>query len=119
MTSISNELLLHAQIPTPRATWEQIAQFALTFDGYRELGQQRLARLANAAPDGKLPTDLTHLRGVLFFERRRWRHYGEAPDRKAMRHIRAIVRRIRVARFVEQVEALARRRGFLRGADEG
>ena len=95
MKTLSNELLLHAQIPTPRATWTQITNFALTFDGYQELGQERLARIANEALDGKLPTDLAQLRGVLFFEQRRWRHYGEAPDRKAMRHIRAIIRRIR------------------------
>ena len=87
------------QIPPPDADWDQISAFALTFDGYQAHGSfETCAELANTVADeysqvGCLSEDLSlrTLRTCLFFEQRRWRHYGEAPDSEAMKYIRELV----------------------------
>jgi hypothetical protein len=35
------------------------------------------------------------LRTCLFFEQRRWRHFGDEPDEEAMEYIRSVVQKIR------------------------
>lgn len=37
---------------------------------------------------------LTDLRTCLFFEQRRWRHHGEAPDAEGMAYIRDLMEQI-------------------------
>jgi len=89
---IGNKNLTMADIPSPDASWREIAEFALTFDGYEFWGSfEKCAEIANA----KGQHSLTDLRTCLFFEQRRWRHFGEDPDREAMMYIRALVEKIR------------------------
>lgn len=90
---ISNKRLTLGDIPSARAKWQTIEMFALTFDGYKRWGGSRkCAAVANARRD----RTLDELRTCLFFEQRRWRHFAETPDRKAMKYIREIVEKIRV-----------------------
>ncbi len=54
------------------------------------------AKLANAALErwrrtGKLPRSLGDLRCCLFFEQRRWRHYGYGFDEATLRYARELV----------------------------
>lgn len=86
-------------VPGPNAEWSEIARFALTFDGYAHWGSfDRCAEIANAPR--KPPEMLTELRTRLFFEQRRWRHYGYSPDEEALKYIRGLVDEIRT-RVVE------------------
>lgn len=95
MTTLSNTDLRRAQVPAPQASWQDIEHFALTFDGYKSIGQ-RLAALADQhRAAGTVPTELDELRGCLFHEQRKWRHFQSAPDEAAMRHIWALVEEIR------------------------
>jgi hypothetical protein len=76
-----------------------IAEFALTFDGYQALGD-RTGDLANGAKhewseNRALPDDLVELRSCLFFEQRRYRHFGWDPEEDAMGYIRALIEAIR------------------------
>lgn len=72
----------------------------MTFDGYIHWGSfEKCAAIANQAKtaytEGKgLPVSLTALRTCLFFEQRRWRHFGEDPDAETMEYIKAIVANI-------------------------
>lgn len=92
---LSNETLRRAQVPAPDAPWDAIEPFALTFDGYAKLGP-RLGDLANGHLEaGTVPDDLDELRGCLFFEQRRWRHFGERPDARTMAHVRRLLDAIR------------------------
>ena len=92
--------LTEESIPRPDAPWmPDIAQFALTFDGYKALGDPA-GDMANATrrgwnENGVLPHDLIDLRSCLFFEQRRYRHFGWNPDEDAMRYIRALIEAIR------------------------
>ena len=49
--SISNEALELAHLPPPDAGWKEIERFALTLNGYEEIGQ-RLGELADGHARG-------------------------------------------------------------------
>ncbi|MGD0679365.1 MAG: hypothetical protein ABSC94_28560 [Polyangiaceae bacterium] len=88
-----------ARVPGPCASWDEIQTFAQTFNGYEAFGTEECGRLANALSEafkrtGILDADLAHLRNALFFEQRRFRHFGFDPDERAMHYIRALVARI-------------------------
>ena len=89
---IDNASLKPGDIPEPGAPWDEIARFALTFDGYTYW--QSFEKCAEIANRGN-PETLAELRTCLFFEQRRWRHFGDGPDAEAMVDIRALVEGIR------------------------
>jgi hypothetical protein len=89
---IPNERLRAVKMPPQDADWHEIERFALTFDGYKHWGSERCAEIANARQHGTL----TDLRTCLFFEQRRWRHFGSAPDEENMAYIRSVLEQIRV-----------------------
>jgi hypothetical protein len=79
-------------IPPPEADWMEISKFALTFNGYAAHGSfQECAKIANA----RRHESLNDLRTCLFFEQRRWRHFGEAPRNEEMKYIRELIQKIR------------------------
>jgi hypothetical protein len=98
---IANSDLTANDIPAAGADWHTIGRFALTFNGYEHSGSfGRCAEIANRGAkvyeeSRVLPDSLTGLRTCLFFEQRRWRHYGYDPDEQAMTYIQALVEKIR------------------------
>lgn len=101
MKEISNTELEEKDIPLPNASWNIIGHFALTFNGYDYWGSfgkcgDIANRWAKAWQEKKLlPDSLTELRTCLFFEQRRWRHFGYDPDETTMVYIHALVEAIR------------------------
>ena len=92
MITITNSDLTVDRIPSTDASWHDISMFALQFDGYKECGSfEACAEIANSGRDNTL----TELRTCLFFEQRRWRHFGEDPDAAGMIYIRGLVVKIR------------------------
>jgi 5-methylcytosine-specific restriction enzyme subunit McrC len=87
-------------VPPPTAPWWQLAEFALTFDGYKRFGGfDPLSDMANAAAKAwhnrrALPATLDEARGSLFFEQRRHRHMDSDPQGESLDYVRALVRRI-------------------------
>ena len=83
--------------------WGVIDQFALSFDGYEQWGSfekcacAEIGNHSSATYQEKkvLPSSLIDLRTCLFFEQRRWRHFGEHPDKEIMTYIHALVEAIR------------------------
>ncbi|MBI4758552.1 MAG: hypothetical protein HY783_06080, partial [Chloroflexi bacterium] len=97
MEYIPNEALTPELIPVPDASWDVIQDFALSFPGYTIHGSfDKCAEIANA----QRRETLSDLRTFLFFEQRRWRHFGQVPDKEALSYIRSLVEEIR-ARVVE------------------
>jgi hypothetical protein len=100
---IPNDELRAEGIPAIDALWPEIFTFALTFDGYVALGGNGpCADLANGTEQqylrtGSLPPDLdlTQLRSCLFFEQRRWHHFGDTPHDEARRYFGALLDAIR------------------------
>ena len=98
---IDNADLAEGDLPSASAEWHEIGKFALSFNGYERWGSfGKCAERANGGAElyrteGVLPTSLTELRTCLFFEQRRWRHFGLEPDEEEMDYIHALVERIR------------------------
>ncbi|SMO88787.1 SIR2-like domain-containing protein [Geodermatophilus aquaeductus] len=90
------------RVPVPPTTSDEgtIWTFALTYNGYRRHGGfGPTADLANAAlasweQDRRLPDDLASARAALFFEQRRWRHFGTDPRPHDLEYLRALLGRI-------------------------
>ncbi len=92
VSEIANSDLRESDVPPLQADWGAIQKFALTFDGYRHWGSfERCAEIANRREHDTL----TKLRTCLFFEQRRWRHFGEEPDAEALAYIHEIIESIR------------------------
>ena len=92
MDQIPNNKLQLAQIPGDDASFAELCEFAHTFNGYKAFGSfEACADIANCGDH----SSLDHLRACLFFEARRWRHFGEAPDGEALAYWRELVRKIR------------------------
>lgn len=81
-----------SDVPAESADLEIIDRFALTFDPQEKdpytLEDHDLAKLS-------IDSSLIDLRSHLFFEQRRWNHYGREPDPAAVSAIKRIVRLIR------------------------
>ncbi len=89
---IGDDDLRPSHVPDPEADWEAIFRFALTFDGYSTHGSfEACARVANS----RSADSLEDLRTCLFFEQRRWRHFGCLPSGEEAESIRGLVRQIR------------------------
>lgn len=88
-------------LPRSDASEGDYHRFALSFNGYKQMGSfRRCARIANEAAEhwranGELSTTLDELRACLFFEQRRWHHFGYGFDDAAFAYVRALVARLR------------------------
>jgi Eco57I restriction-modification methylase len=73
---------------TTLVDWTAIAAYALTVDGYTyaqehdlgDIGDLANSRLAEYRETGTWRGSFEELRLCLFFEQRRWRHFGETPS---------------------------------------
>lgn len=110
MEEIPNSALKDNMLPERSSNWPEISSFAHTFNGYEHWGSfEKCGNIANIILEeyktsGKLPAKLTDLRTCLFFETRRWRHYGYEPDEEALRYVQALVEAIRVCVRSERFE---------------
>ncbi|MBI3162434.1 MAG: hypothetical protein HYZ23_07985 [Chloroflexi bacterium] len=101
MDKIPNSQLIEKDIPSQRASWKKIELFALTFNGYKHWGSFKKCREVaergvKLFRENKEPTQsLTDLRTCLFFESRRWKHYGKNPSKKGMEYVHILVEAIR------------------------
>ncbi len=96
---ISNDELKLSDLPDPNADWETIVHFAHTIKGYELHGSfEACALIANE----RRHNTLTDLRTCLFFEARRYRHFGEDPDLAGMQYIRTIIEQMRAKLIANQ-----------------
>jgi hypothetical protein len=90
--TIPNDALRLEHLPASDADWPEVWRFANTFNGYEHWGSfERCAEVANQ----RQGSTVTELRTCLFFEWRRWRHYGDDPDEEKSPYIRDLVTKIR------------------------
>lgn len=92
LRQISNAELQLSDIPSATASMDAVSEFGDTFNGYKHWGSFKAC--ADIANQQKHDT-LTELRTCLFFEQRRWHHYGDVPDAEAEAYQRGLVEAIR------------------------
>ena len=99
LNEINNSDLRINQIPEITSEYGSIADFALTFDGYKWSDQ--VGAFANKtvgmyyADESSLKLlSLTELRACLFFEQRRYRHMDEEPENGDREYINALLAEI-------------------------
>jgi hypothetical protein len=96
--SVPNVELVAAEIPRRVDSWDAVSDFALSYDGYEywddlpELARRVLQRWTRSRA---LPGTLDELRGCLFYEQRRWHHFGEDPTGRSAEYMRAVIDAIR------------------------
>jgi hypothetical protein len=101
--STGSPALKRQDVPSDRASWNVIQQFALGLNGYEWAGNDKCGQLANstrkryeAPPKGQMPKlSLDELRACLFFEQRRFHHFGWNPSGADLTYIRALIKAIR------------------------
>lgn len=92
--AVPNSALRPEAVPPPDAPWEAVEEFALSYDGYAywsdvaELDRRALQRWTR---EGHLSRDLDQLRGCLFYEERRWHHFGREPQGRGRAFIAALL----------------------------
>jgi len=92
--AIANGCLRTDLLPAPEAPWEAIEEFALTYDGYAywsDVAELAGRCLQQWTRSGTLPEGLDELRACLFFEERRWHHFGEEPHGRGARYVASLL----------------------------
>jgi hypothetical protein len=90
----------HRAVPAADASLDTIFEFAMTYFGYdRHGGVDDLAFWANFTADHwqrerQLPARAGEARAALFYEARRWHHFGDTPDAESEAYIRALLTQI-------------------------
>ena len=92
---ITNRELVIDRIPSAISSWDAIQRFALTFDGYAVFNTAAEPEGCGELANSRQAKTLTELRASLFFEQRRWRHYGEVPESLDLIYIQSLLWRIR------------------------
>lgn len=96
--AVPNGRLRDDMVPASGCTWAAVEELALSYDGYAywsdvaELGNRSLQRWTR---DRTVPATLDELRGCLFYEQRRWHHFGEEPHGRGAEYVRALLESIR------------------------
>lgn len=94
MRRIATSALELTDVPSAGAPWDEIEQFALTYDCYQH---EDCADIANA----RRHDSLDDLRTCLSYEQRRWRHFSDVPEGDDMAYFVFLIERIR-----DHVEAI-------------
>ena len=92
-SAIANAALTSGVVPERGDTWETVSEFALSYDGYaywEDLPELASRVLQGWTRDRTLPDSLDELRGCLFYERRRWHHFGQDPAGRSAAYIWAL-----------------------------
>jgi len=92
---IANRELQIERIPSSISSSEVIDRFALTFDGYAAFDTAAEPHGCGDLANSRQANTLTELRASLFFEQRRWRHFGESPEGLDLIYIQSLLWRIR------------------------
>jgi len=96
-SAIPNAELDITAVPRRGESWDAVSDFALSYDGYAYW--EDLATLAGRVLQRwtrrrSLPATLDELRGCLFYEQRRWNHFGEEPTGRSAEYMWAMVEAI-------------------------
>ena len=92
---------LVGNVPDKEADWLKISKYSCSFNAYEYWGSfDKVSEIANECNEkylknSTLPHSVKILRTCIFFEQRRFHHYGWEPSKEGMVYIRALIDKIR------------------------
>ena len=102
--STENDNVPSCAIPKRGDEWSLIVRYAMTLNGYEETGSfHGAAKLANNSDIPSLT--VKELRVALFFEWRRYNHFGYPPDTSGMEKIYTMLDALNDKLIAQQVDA--------------
>lgn len=107
--AVPNERLRPSMVPGRGTPWEAVEEFAMSYDGngyWSDVAALAGRSMQDWTRDRSLPGTLDELRGCLFYEQRRWHHFGQEPHGRAADYLGALL---------EAIAALVRDRGPVPG----
>ncbi|HXQ75682.1 MAG TPA: hypothetical protein VN791_04235 [Acidimicrobiales bacterium] len=91
------QLRVHG-IPDRGETWDVVSSFALSYDGYAywdDVCELATRRIRSWTRLHTLPTSIDEVRACLFYEQRRWHHFGEDPNGRGELYVWALLDTLR------------------------
>jgi hypothetical protein len=107
--AMANALLRVHGIPRHGDSWDAVSSFSLSYDGYAywdDVSELATRSTRHWTRDRTLPSSVDELRACLFYEQRRWHHFGEVPNGRGERYVWALLdalRNVVAARTVDPV----------------
>jgi hypothetical protein len=93
----NGQLRVHA-VPERTDTWDAVSSFSLSYDGYAywdDVSELATRSLRSWTRAHTLPGSIDELRACLFFEQRRWHHFGEEPNGRGAQYVWALLDSLR------------------------
>jgi hypothetical protein len=91
------QLRVHG-IPGHGDSWDAVSSFSLSYDGYAywdDVCELATRSIRNWTRHHTLPPTIDELRGCLFYEQRRWHHFGEDPNGRGEQYVWALLDSLR------------------------
>jgi hypothetical protein len=96
--AITNAALTPGAIPQRREMWDAVSAFSLSYDGYaywNDLPELAARSVSGWTRNHTLPSSIDEIRGCLFYEQRRWHHFGEDPHGRSAEYVWALLDALR------------------------
>jgi len=93
----NGQLRVHG-IPDHTGTWDAVASFCLSYDGYAywdDVSELATRSIRNWTRAHALPDSIDEVRACLFYEQRRWHHFGEEPNGRGAQYVWALLDSLR------------------------
>jgi hypothetical protein len=91
------QLRVHG-IPDHGDSWDSVSSFSLSYDGYAywdDLSELATRSIRGWTRDRTLPHSIDEVRACLFYEQRRWHHFGEDPNGRGAQYVWALLDTLR------------------------
>jgi hypothetical protein len=93
----NSHLRVHG-IPDRGDAWDAVSSFSLSYDGYAywdDVSELATRCIRSWTRDHTLPTSIDEVRACLFYEQRRWHHFGEDPNGRGAQYVWALLDTLR------------------------
>jgi hypothetical protein len=93
----NGQLRVHG-IPDRGDPWDAVSSFSLSYDGYAywdDVSELATRWVRGWTRDRTLPTSIDEVRACLFYEQRRWHHFGEEPNGRGAQYVWALLDTVR------------------------
>jgi len=91
------QLRVHG-IPDRGDSWDAVSSFSLSYDGYAywdDVSELATRCIRAWTRDHTLPGSIDEARACLFYEQRRWHHFGEDPNGRGAQYVWALLDTLR------------------------